>query len=60
LAEVQDEQITLQGVIAALDGTQALNLSVAGSDPVLLGQELAHKALEAGAQAYISHNSLSD
>jgi hydroxymethylbilane synthase len=60
LAEVQDEQITLQGVIAALDGTQALTLSATGSNPVMLGQKLAHKALEAGAQAYISHHSLSN
>ena len=58
LAEVQGEEITLHGVIAAPDGSQAINLSASGSNPVLLGQELAHKALDLGARAYITQNSI--
>lgn len=58
LAEVQREGITLYGVIAAPDGSQAINLTSAGSDPVLLGQEMAHKVLDQGARAYIPQDSI--
>jgi len=53
LAEVQGKEITLRGVIAAPDGSRVIGFSTAGCDPVLVGQELAHKALVAGARAYI-------
>ena len=54
LAEVQGQAITLRGVIAAPDGSQAIHLTASGRDPVLLGQELAREALDQGAQAFIS------
>jgi len=58
LAKVQGAEITLHGVIAAPDGSQVIGLSASGGDPVLLGQELAHKALDLGARAYIQQDSI--
>jgi hydroxymethylbilane synthase len=60
LAEVQGEEITLRGVIAAPDSSQVISLSTSGNDPVLLGQELAHKALDLGARAYIPQDSIGE
>ncbi|HSF81345.1 MAG TPA: hydroxymethylbilane synthase [Anaerolineales bacterium] len=60
MAEVQGEEIMLRGVIAAPDGSHTISLSASGNDPVLLGQELAHKALEQGARAYIPPDSIEE
>jgi len=60
LAKVQGAEITLHGVIAAPDGSQVIGLSASGGDPVLLGQELAHKALDLGARAYIPQDSIEE
>jgi hydroxymethylbilane synthase len=58
LAEMKGETIFLQGVIASPDGSRVIELSESGRDPVQLGQELARKALEQGARAYISQRSI--
>lgn len=55
LAEVHGEEITLYGVIAAPDGSQVTRISSTGSDPVLLGQALAHQVLNLGARACLPH-----
>jgi hydroxymethylbilane synthase len=60
LAEVQGEETTLHGVIAAPDGSQVIKLAAFGNDPVLLGQELAHKAFDQGARAYIPQDSIGE
>jgi hydroxymethylbilane synthase len=54
LAEVQEGEITLQGVIAAPDGSQKIKLSASGNDSLRLGMELAQRSLDQGAQAYIT------
>ena len=58
VAKVQEAEITLHAVIAAPDGSQVIDLSASGGDPMLLGQELAHKALDLGARAYIPQGSI--
>ncbi len=57
LAEVHRDEITLRGVVTAPDGSQVIRLAASGSDPLLLGKKLAHKALDQGAGAYIAQNS---
>jgi hydroxymethylbilane synthase len=58
LAEVREGEITLQGVIAAPDGNQKIKLSASGKDPLQLGLELAKCALDQGARAYITQESI--
>jgi hydroxymethylbilane synthase len=58
LAEVQEGEITLQGVIAAPDGSQKIKLSASGNDSLRLGMELAQRGLDQGAQAYITQESI--
>ena len=53
LATVQDGEITIQGVIASLDGRQVLRLNSSGRDPLRLGQALAMDALQQGAQDFL-------
>lgn len=60
LAEVLGEKITLHGVVAAPDGSQVFTLTASGREPVLLGQELAHKALDQGARAHIQQDSIEE
>lgn len=49
IASVQSGEIKLNGVVAAMDGTQILRVSAAGHDPDLVGQELADEAIRLGA-----------
>lgn len=53
LAEVRGEEIRLRGVITAPDGSKVISLSASGGDPMQVGQELAQKAFDLGAQAYL-------
>jgi hydroxymethylbilane synthase len=58
LAEVREGEITLQGVIAAADGSQKIKLSASGNDSLRLGIKLAICALDQGARAYITQESI--
>ena len=53
----QLDEIMLRGVVTAPDGSQVIRLAASGSDPVLLGKELARQALDRGARVHISQNS---
>ena len=53
MAVVTGSKITLSGVVAAPDGSRILRLKAEGMDPLQLGQELAKKALDAGAADYL-------
>jgi hydroxymethylbilane synthase len=53
LATVRESGITLQGVVASLDGRQVMRLEISGSDPLLLGRSLAAQALDQGARDYL-------
>jgi hydroxymethylbilane synthase len=53
LATVHGSGITLQGVVASLDGRQVMRLEVSGSDPLQLGRSLAAQALDQGARDYL-------
>jgi hydroxymethylbilane synthase len=49
LATVSDGVINMEGIVVSMDGNQILRVSAVNRDPVLLGQELADKALSQGA-----------
>ena len=53
LAEIQGEDISLQGVVASPDGEQILKLVGTGNDPYQVGKDLALKALTLGADRLI-------
>ena len=54
LAIVDEQTITLQGIVAALDGSQLINLTENGSDPRALGFTLAQEALAQGANQLLT------
>lgn len=45
----QDQQVTLKGMVASLDGTQILKAIATGDDPELLGLRVAENLIEQGA-----------
>jgi hydroxymethylbilane synthase len=49
IATVSDDLITMQGIVVSMDGNQILRVSAVNRDPILLGRELADKALSQGA-----------
>jgi hydroxymethylbilane synthase len=57
LAEVRGAEIRLHGAIAAPDGSRVLRLTASGSDPLLVGRDLAQQALDQGAQSNILQDS---
>lgn len=54
LATVTNEMIFLQGVVAAQDGRQKIQLTSQGSDPQPLGSDLAQAALAKGAKSLLA------
>lgn len=54
LATVTNETISLQGVVAAQDGRQKIQLTCQGSDPQSLGYDLAQAALAKGAKSLLA------
>jgi hydroxymethylbilane synthase len=54
LATVDEQTITLQGVVAAPDGSQTIHLTDHGSDPQALGFTLAQGVLAQGADQLLS------
>ena len=53
MAEVKNEEIILQGVIAAPDGSRILRVTASGINPLQVGQELAKQAFDLGARTYL-------
>ncbi|MCK4897168.1 MAG: hypothetical protein KAS38_00215, partial [Anaerolineales bacterium] len=54
LATVDEQTITLQGIVAALDGSKMIPLTEYGSDPRALGFTLAQEALAQGANQLLT------
>lgn len=54
LATVSGGEIDMQAVVAAPDGRRSIRLRATHSDPLVLGQELAHQALAQGAAEMFS------
>lgn len=54
LAQVDGDEIRLQGLVAAPDGSRILRVRATGRDPHQVGQALAEAALERGARAYLA------
>jgi hydroxymethylbilane synthase len=54
LAIVNNERISLEGVVAAQDGSQSIKLTDQGSDPQSLGTTLAQKAFTRGADQLLA------
>ena len=54
IARENNSQIELRGVVAAPDGSCILRVSASGSQPEILGEQLAQHALEQGAGELIS------
>jgi hydroxymethylbilane synthase len=48
-AVVSEQSISLQGLVASLDGRQVIRCQAQGSDPILVGQQAAAQALAMGA-----------
>lgn len=48
-AEIKNGAITMQGLVAATDGTRVIKVNGQGEDPQTLGKQLAQKALTLGA-----------
>lgn len=48
-AVVSEQVISLQGLVASLDGRQVIRCQAQGSDPILVGQQAAAQALAMGA-----------
>lgn len=58
LAIVNNERISLEGVVAAQDGSQSIKLTNQGSDPQSLGTTLAQKAFTRGADQLLAGSRL--
>jgi hydroxymethylbilane synthase len=54
IARQFNSQIELRGVVAAPDGGRLLKVSASGSQPQILGEQLAHRAIEQGADDLIA------
>ncbi len=48
-AEIKEDVIVMQGLVAETDGTRVIKVSGQGEDPQVLGKQLAQKALTQGA-----------
>ena len=49
LAQVDNGQITLRGMVASLDGVRLIKAEATGSDPEAVGLEVANRLVELGA-----------
>ena len=56
LASTNGEQIKLEGLVAAEDGSRVLRISATGEDPLRLGKTLAQQALAEGAADLLSNS----
>lgn len=56
LASTNGEQIKLEGLVAAEDGSRVLRISAKGKDPQRLGKTLAQQALAEGAADLLSNS----
>jgi len=53
-AQVEDQNISLTGLVISVDGMKAIHVKRAGTDAKFLGTELAHRAIAQGANEILA------